>query len=290
MNILLGFILVIGSVLGGFAAMGGHLSVLWQPYELVIIVGAAIGAYIISNPSKVIKETIKSIFQMVGGKPYSKRDYLDLFSLLYLVFRTGKQNLNKLESDFDNPLESNFFNQFKLVSKKSKNVIFIADYMRLILLGSNNPHELEALLDEEIETIERELHRVPSALMVMADSLPAIGIVAAVLGVIKAMGAISEPPEVLGALIGGALVGTFLGVLLSYGVVGPVGQSVRARKEQELEYFIAIKASLIAYLNGYPPQICVEYGRKTISEEVRPEFEEVEKATMETAGKTGLGQ
>ena len=289
MNIALGFILVVGSVLGGFAAMGGHLSVLWQPYELVIILGAAFGAYIISNPSKVIKETVKSILQMLGGKPYSKKEYLDLFSLLYLVFRTGKQNLNKLESDFDHPLESNFFNQFKLVSKKPKNVIFIADYMRLILLGSNNPHELEALLDEEIDTIERELHRVPSALMVMADSLPAIGIVAAVLGVIKAMGSISEPPEVLGALIGGALVGTFLGVLLSYGVVGPIGMSIRSRKEQELEYYIAIKASLIAYLNGYPPQICVEYGRKTISEEVRPEFEEVEKATMETAGKTGLG-
>lgn len=288
MNILFGFILVAGSVLGGFWGMGGNLWILWQPFEMLIIVGAAIGAFIISNPNSVLKETSKGIFSLIRGKPYKKSDYLELFSLLYLVFKVGRSNLKKLESDLDNPNDSNFFKQFPALNSHPKNVRFLADYMRLILLGSDKAHELEALIDEEIDTIEKELHRVPNALTIMSDSLPALGIVAAVLGVIKAMGAISEPPEVLGGLIGGALVGTFLGVLLSYGLVGPLAGALRARREQELAYYVSIKASLMAFLNGYAPQICVEYGRKVVSEDVRPNFEEVETTTNATAQKTGM--
>lgn len=288
MNIVFGLILVIGSVIGGFWAMGGPLYVLWQPYEIVIIVGAAVGAYIIANPNSVLKETISSITALIRGKPYKSKDYLELFSLLYLVFKVGRSNLKKIESDLDKPAESNFFKQFPTLSKHPKNVRFLADYMRLVLLGSDKPHELESLIDEEIETIERALMRVPNALTVMADSLPAIGIVAAVLGVIKAMGAISEPPEVLGMLIGGALVGTFLGVILSYGFVGPLAYAIRMRREQELAYYISIKSSLIAFLNGYAPQICVEYGRKVVAEDVRPEFEEVETTTIQYAQNVGM--
>lgn len=288
MNFAIGLLIVIGSVLGGFAAMGGNLVVLWQPFELLIVLGAGIGAYIIANPKSVLKDTLSAIMAMIKGRPYNKDDYLDLFTLLYMLFRAGRNNINKLESDFDRPMESAFFKKFQKVYQNPKNVRFIADYMRLILLGSKNAHELESLIDEEIETIERDLNKVPNALAVMADSLPALGIIAAVLGVIKAMGAITEPPEVLGILIGGALVGTFLGVLLSYGLIGPLGESIRARREQELSYYIAIKASLIAFLNDYPPQICVEYGRKVIEAKVRPEFEEVEKATTTAASSVGL--
>jgi len=288
MNIFFGLILVCASVLGGFWAMGGPLYVLWQPYEIVIIVGAALGAFIIANPNSVLKDTITSIIALIRGKPYKSKDYLELFSLLYLVFKVGRNNLKKIESDLDKPSESGFFKQFPTLNKHPKNVRFLADYMRLVLLGSDKPHELESLIDEEIETIERALMRVPNALTIMADSLPAIGIIAAVLGVIKAMGAISEPPEVLGMLIGGALVGTFLGILLSYGLVGPLANAIRMRREQELAYYISIKSSLIAFLNGYAPQICVEYGRKVVAEDVRPEFEEVENTTIETAQNVGM--
>jgi chemotaxis protein MotA len=288
MNLILGLLLVTGSVLGGFAAMGGNLWVLWQPWELVIICGAAIGAYIIANPKSVIADTLRSLKSLVGGKPHNKEEYLELFSLLYMIIRLGKEGLSKIEDDLDQPLKSSFFKNFSYVSRNPKNVRFIADYFRLIMLGSEKSHEMESLIDTEIDTIEHELNRVPNALMIMADSLPAVGIVAAVLGVIKAMGSISEPPAVLGALIGGALVGTFLGVLLSYGFVGPLAASIRARREQELAYYIAIKASIIGFLNGYQPQICVEYARKTISEEIRPEFEEVERKMKETAEKIGL--
>ncbi|MBO9428642.1 flagellar motor stator protein MotA [Sulfitobacter sp. R18_1] len=288
MNLILGLLLVAGSVLGGFAAMGGNLWVLWQPWELVIICGAATGAYIIANSRSVIADTLRSLRALVGGKPHNKEEYLELFSLLYMIIRLGKGGLSKIEGDLDQPLKSSFFKNFSYVSRNPKNVRFIADYFRLIMLGSEKAHEMESLIDTEIDTIEHELNRVPNALMIMADSLPAVGIVAAVLGVIKAMGAISEPPEVLGALIGGALVGTFLGVLLSYGFVGPLASAIRARREQELAYYIAIKASIIGFLNGYQPQICVEYARKTISEEIRPEFEEVERKMKETAEKIGL--
>ncbi|NDV50772.1 flagellar motor stator protein MotA [Salipiger sp. PrR003] len=285
---LLGFIVVFGSVLGGFAAMGGNLWVLWQPYEVLIICGAAVGAFVIANPRGVIKDTLKSCRAVLRGRPHSKEEYLELFSLLYMLFRIGKRDLRKLENDLDNPTESKFFKSFAFVSKNPRNARFIADYFRLVLLGSKKSHEMEALLETEIETIEQDLNRVPNALNVMADSLPALGIVAAVLGVIKAMGSINQPPEVLGMLIGGALVGTFLGVLLSYGVVGPLANAIRARGEQELAYYIAIKTAIVAFLNEYQPEICAEYGRKVISADVRPTFEEVERATQEAARKTGM--
>ncbi|EPX78032.1 flagellar motor stator protein MotA [Salipiger mucosus] len=285
---LLGFILVFGSVLGGFAAMGGNLWVLWQPWELVIIIGAALGAFVIANPKSVLRDTFKACRSVLRGKPYNKAEYLEMFSLLYMLFKVSKDDLRKIEKDLDSPNRSSFFKKFPLVSQNPRNVRFIADYFRLFLLGSSKSHEMEALLDTELDSIERELNRVPNALYTVADSLPALGIVAAVLGVIKAMGSINQPPEVLGMLIGGALVGTFLGVLLSYGVVGPLANAIRARGEQELAYYIAIKTSIIAFLNDYPPQICAEYGRKTISADVRPAFEEVEKATYEAAKKTGI--
>lgn len=288
MNLFLGLLIVLGSVLGGFAAMGGSLAVLWQPWELIMIVGAALGAYIIANPKSVIRDSAQCIFGLMRGRPHGKAEYLELFAMLFMLFRQGKDNLGKLERDFDEPMNSKFFTSFPHVNRSPINVRFLADYFRLVLLENQKAHELEALIDTEIESIEQDLYRVPNALGTMADSLPAIGIVAAVLGVIKAMGAISEPPEVLGALIGGALVGTFLGVLLSYGFVGPLASAIRARREQELVYFIAIKTSLIAHLNGLKPEIAVEYGRKTIHALDRPDFEEVEKAMRETAEKVGM--
>jgi chemotaxis protein MotA len=288
MKLFLGVLLVFGSVLGGFAAMDGNLWVLWQPWEIVIIVGAALGAFIISNTKSVIFETVHAISDLSKGKPHNKEEYLELLSLLYMVFKQGKSNLQKLEKDLDRPEDSDFFNSFSFVSRNPKNARFIADYLRLVLLGSQKSHEMESLLDEELDTMEAEAARVPNALMSMADSLPAIGIIAAVLGIIKAMGAIAEPPEILAMQIGGALVGTFLGVFLSYGFVGPLASAIKTRREHEMAYYIAIKSSIIAFLNGYQPQICVEYARKVISSEIRPEFEEVEDVSNSVSISVGL--
>jgi chemotaxis protein MotA len=183
-----------------------------------------------------------------------------------------------LETHVENPDESDLFNQFPGFHDNHHAVTFVCDYLRMMSLGSESPHEMEALMDEEIETHHHENHRVAAAIQSMADALPAFGIVAAVLGVIKTMGSISEPPEVLGTLIGGALVGTFLGVFVPYGMVGPIAQVLGTVHEAETKYYQCIKAGMLAYLNGYAPAVCVEFARKALESDVRPTFYEVEEA------------
>lgn len=284
MRFLIGTVLVGLSVLGGFIAMGGHLHVLWQPFEALIIVGSAIGAYVIANSMSVLRDTVRTLRSLIGGRRQTRAEYLDLISLLYTILRVAKsKGMMSLEKDIDNPTESPIFTQFPSVLKHERSLRFLCDYLRLISLGLDKGHELEALMDEEIATLSRELNQVPKALGGMAEALPALGIVAAVLGVIKAMGAMSEPPEVLGRMIGGALIGTFLGVLLSYGLVGPIAGASRHRREAELNLFVCIKAGLIAYLNGSPPQICAEFARKVLYADVQPSFDDVEKATSVAA-------
>ena len=278
MNLIIGFPLVALSVLGGFYVLGGNLWVLWQPAELLIIVGTAIGAFIIANPRAVIIDSLREVGGLVRRSNLRKQENLELFTLMFLLFGKNSEEMKALEKDLDTPMSSNFFRQFDFVQTNPRLVRFIADYLRLVTLGEQKPHELEPLLDSEIDAIEHEMQRVPRAINQMAESLPAIGIVAAVLGVIKAMGSIAEPPEVLGLLIGGAMVGTFLGVLLSYGLVGPIANAIKARREQDLEFFLAIKSAFMAFMNNYSAAICVEYGRKTLSVEQRPSFEELEDA------------
>lgn len=283
MHYAVGIFIVIGSVVGGYWAMGGDFTILWQPFEFVIVCGAAFGAFIVANPRSVLKDTGRAMMSLVRGRAHKKEDYLELLTLLYVVFRTGRRNLQSLESDLDRPESSAFFKRFPRMSSNTRNLRFICDYMRLILLGSEKAHELEALMDEDIETIRLELNKTPKALERMAETLPALGIVAAVLGIIKAMGAMDQSPEVLGQLIGGALAGTFIGIFMSYGFVSPLAHAIKTRREQELNYYVAAKAAVIAYLNEYAPQICVEYGRKLIATEVRPDFVEVERATQKVA-------
>ena len=283
---LLGTVIVFASIFGGYSAMGGNLLVLWQPFEFVIIVGAAFGSFLISNNLSTVKATVSSVFGLAKGKPHSKKEYLELLSLLSILFTKARQNIQSIESDLDAPDKSPLFQSFEFVRKNPKSARFVADYMRIHLLEKTQSHEIESLFETEIETIEHELNRVPQALSNVAESLPALGIVAAVLGIIKAMSAISQPPEVLGGLIGGALVGTLLGVFLSYGLVGPIATAIRQRNDQELTYYISIKTAMIAFLNNYQVQMCVEFARKTIDTEVRPEFEEVEQAISRAKAKS----
>ncbi|WP_207477344.1 flagellar motor stator protein MotA [Arenibaculum pallidiluteum] len=288
MRFIVGFIIVGGSVLGGFTGMGGHLWVLWQPFEILIILGAAIGSYVVANPMSVLRDTTVTIGSLLKGRRAGRTEYLELISLIYLILRAAKsKGMNSLEKEIDNPRESQIFSQFPSVLRHERSLRFLCDYLRLMSLGLERPHEVESLMDEEIVTLSRELNQVPKALAGMADGLPALGIVAAVLGVIKAMGAISQPPEVLGQMIGGALIGTFLGVLMSYGFVGPIAGAARQRREAELNRYICVKVGLIAYLNGCAPQICAEHARKVLFADVQPSFDEVEGATsMASLGKS----
>jgi chemotaxis protein MotA len=280
MLFIIGSITVVVCVLGGYAAMGGHLAVLWQPFEVVIIVGAAVGAFITSNPKTVLARTGKAMGTLLKGSRYNKDSYLELLSMQYQVFKIAKsRGLLALEQHIEKPEDSALFQQFPKFYSDHHAVVFLCDYLRLMSLGSDNPNELETLMDEELDTHHQEHMQISSAIQNMADGMPALGIVAAVLGVIKTMGAITEPPEVLGKLIGGALVGTFLGVWISYGFLAPIANSLKAVYDAEAKYFQCMRAGLLAHLHGYAPAVSVEYARKALLSDVRPTFYEVEEAT-----------
>ena len=282
-----GVVVVFVSVLGGYAALGGHLAVLWQPFEVVIICGAAAGAYLIANPMPVLLRTMGGIINIIKGPKYSKDNYIELMSMMYQLFRLAKtKGMLALETHIENPDESDLFGQFPSFQSNHHVLLFLCDYLRMISLGTENPHEIETLMDEEIETHHHELHQVASAVQVMADGLPALGIVAAVLGIIKTMGSITEPPEVLGHMIGGALVGTFLGVFVAYGFVGPIANAMTAAADSETKYYYCIKAGLLAYLAGHAPAIAIEFARKALLSEVRPTFYELEDAVSDLPAAT----
>ena len=279
MFFIVGSAIVLASVVGGYLANGGHMIVLWQPFELVIILGAAAGGFITANRKPVLAASGKAIAGLLKGEKYDKEAYLELLSLLYTVFKLAKtKGALALEQHCEKPEESTLFAQYPKFNGDHHAVVFLCDYLRLLTLGTDNHHEMETLMDEEIETHHEEQHAVYAAIQTVADGLPALGIVAAVLGVIHTMGSITEPPAVLGELIGGALVGTFCGVLFAYGFVGPIASAVKARCDAEVKYFMCIKAGLLAYMQGYAPAIAVEFGRKALNTDVRPTFYEVEEA------------
>lgn len=280
MKLIIGIITVFACVLGGYAAMGGKLGVLWQPFEGVIILGAAMGAFIIANPGHVLKQMPGVVGTLMKGSPYTKDSYLELLGCLFQFFKLAKAKGNlALEAHVENPDESTIFQQFPTVHANHHAVEFICDYIRLVTLGTENPHEMEALIDEELETHHQERHQLIDAVQALADGTPALGIVAAVLGVIKTMGSINEPPEILGYMIGGALVGTFLGVFVAYGFFAPMTASLKNTYEAEAKYYQCIKAALLAHLAGYPPAVSVEFGRKALMSDTRPTFTELEEKT-----------
>lgn len=281
MTFVIGMIVVIGCLLGGFAAMGGHIDVLWQPWEYVIILGSAIGTFFIANPMKVVKDSFKGMLEAIRESTPKPRDYLDILSILYALMRELRsKSKTEMEGHVDNPHESDIFKPFPKILADRDLTNFLCDYCRLIIMGNARTHEIEALMDEEIQTIQRDKLKVYLALYAVAEALPALGIVAAVLGVIKAMGALDEPPEVLGKLIGAALVGTFAGILFSYGLFGPLATKIKTVREKKIRLYVIIKQTLLAFMNGAMPQVALEHGRKTISAYERPTITEVEEETM----------
>ncbi len=277
MKLIIGFIIVIGSVFGGYVLSHGVLLALWQPYELLIIFGGAVGGFITANPGKVIKKVLAGIPVLLKGPKYNKQSYMDLLGLLYELFaKSRKEGLMALENDIEEPESSEIFTKYPKILKDHHTLDFITDYLRLMVGGSMNPMELENLMDLELETHHQESELPSSAVVTMADGLPGFGIVAAVMGVVITMGAISEPPEVLGHHIAAALVGTFLGILLAYGFVGPMGAYLGHIAREESKYLECVKVCILATLNGYTPQIAVEFGRKVLYSTERPGFLELE--------------
>jgi chemotaxis protein MotA len=280
-GILIGFVVTLGCVLGGFMAMGGHVHVLVQPWEAVIIIGAAFGAFLIANPMKTVKDTGKAVIEAFKQSVPKEREYLETLGVLHSLMRELKsKSRSEVEAHIDNPEESAIFQAFPTVMANRDLMYFICDYCRIIIIGNARPHEIEALMDEEIHTIKHDKMKSYHALVAMGDGFPAIGIVAAVLGVVKAMGALDQSPEILGGLIGAALVGTFLGIFMSYCVVGPIAAKVKSVRDKRNRLYVIVKQTLLAYMNGALPQVAIEFGRKTISAYDRPSIDAVEQSTM----------
>jgi chemotaxis protein MotA len=281
MRLIIGVVVIIGSVIGGYLAMGGHLEVLIQPFEVLIILGAAIGAFVIAQPGPVLKQTLGVFGILMKGSRYNKAAYIELLGLQFSLFKlVQSKGILGLEPHVETPHESAIFKAFPKFAANHHAVTFMCDYLRMVTLGTNNVHQLEDLMDEELETHHQENERLVSAIQALADGTPALGIVAAVLGVIHTMGSISQPPEVLGHLIGGALVGTFLGVLISYGFFAPFAQSLKNTFESEAKYFLSMKTGLLAHISGNPPVMAIEFARKMLMSDVRPTFAEVDEATQ----------
>lgn len=278
MLVIIGYIIVSASVLGGFALAGGHMASLLQPVELLMIGGAAVGAFVVGNNGKAIKATLQALPKTLTGSKYTKVVYMDLMALLYdILAKVRKEGLMTIENDIENPKQSPLFSKYPRILNDHHVMEFIVDYLRLMVGGNLNTFEIENLMDNEIETHHHEGEIPVHAVARLGDGMPAFGIVAAVMGVVHTMGSVGKPPAELGIMIAHALVGTFLGILLAYGFVGPLSTLLEQKLSESTKIFQCIKVTLLASLNGYSPAIAVEFGRKVLYSTERPSFAELEK-------------
>jgi len=276
---IIGSVIVIACVIGGFLLEHGNLAVLFQPVELLIIGGAAVGGLLIASPKKVIKTVFAGVMKMFTGKGYTKADYLEALTMLGEVFyKIRKEGLVSVEGDVDNPKESVIFTKYPTFFKNHHALDLVVDTLRTVMTTKIEPNELESLIDAELESRHEELMAPSKSVATVADSLPGLGIVAAVLGIVLTMGKMNEPPAVLGQSIGAALVGTFLGVLLCYGFVGPMAKNMEGSAAEELQYLAVLKMAIVAFVSGAAPQVAVEFGRRVVPAVDKPAFTEVEEA------------
>lgn len=277
MLFIVGVLVVFASVIIGYTMHAGDLSLLWQPNEIIIIVGASLGSILIANPLSVIVDTFKSCKYLFKGAPYNKADYMELLLFIFNTFKLMKvKGMLEIESHIENANDSELFAQVSSLRRDRLTNNFIKDNLRLLTMGVDNSLQFEDMIDRELDVYSYSLAAPAKTFLSLADALPALGIVAAVLGVIVTMRSITEPPDVLGSLIAAALVGTFTGVLLSYGLVGPIGMFLTRYCDYKIKYLECIKTGFIAYLNGNPPIIVVEFMRKSVPAESRPTFEELD--------------
>ncbi len=279
MFVIIGFVISMVCIFGVFIIHGGNIGVILKalPFEMATIFGAAIGAFLINNQMKVVKATLKGFGQCFKGSQYTKARYMELLALQYdILQKARKEGLMAIEQDVENPDQSPLFKKYPTIAADHHVTEFITDYLRMMVSGNLNAHEIESLMDAEIETHHQEAHAPVAAIGRLAGALPAFGIVAAVLGVVNTMGSVGQPPAVLGGMIGSALVGTFLGILLAYGVFEPLGGLLEQKTEEASKEYTCIKTTLLASMQGYSPATAIEFGRKVLFSDVRPSFSELE--------------
>ena len=278
---IIGIVIVFVMVFGGFALAGGHFDVILKalPFEMMMIGGAAVGAFLIGNKPKTVMKTLGDVGKIFAGPKWKAQDYTDLLSLLFLLTKTMKtKGVIALESHIENPKDSAIFSRYPRIMKDHFAIDFICDTLRMMTMNLEDPHQVEDAMEKQLEKHHHEAADPAHAMQTMADGLPALGIVAAVLGVIKTMGAIQSPPAVLGGYIGGALVGTFLGVFMSYGFVGPFAAYLQSIYDEEHSFYTIIQDVLVAHLHGNAAQISVEIGRGGVPTKMQPSFAELETA------------
>lgn len=276
----IGIALVFIMIFGGYLAAGGKMGIILKslPFEFTMIGGSALGAFVISNDVPSIKHTVKDIGKVFKGPKWKPEDYSDLLCLLFALIRLARQNPVALEEHIEAPADSSIFQKYPRILASGEAVNLIADTLRSASMNYDDPHQVEEVLEKRIEANLHHAMHSSHALQTVADGLPALGIVAAVLGVIKTMGSIDQPPEILGKLIGGALVGTFLGVFLAYGLVGPFAAKVKMVTEEEAHFYQLIREVLVANLHNHASNICIEVGRQNTPSHIRPSFEALEEA------------
>ena len=279
MFVIIGYLVALGCIFGGYIIHGGNIDVVLHalPIELMVIGGGALGAFVVNNQPKVLKSTLKLLPSAFKGSKYTKARYLELMALLYdILQKARKDGLMSIEKDVESPAESPLFQKYPKLGSDHHIVEFMTDYLRMMVSGNLNAHEIESLMESEIETHHAESHAPVAAIARLAGGLPAFGIVAAVLGVVNTMGSVGQPPAVLGAMIGSALVGTFLGILLAYGIVEPLGGLLEQKAEDGTKELQCIKSTLLASMQGYNPTTAIEFGRKVLFSTERPSFTELE--------------
>lgn len=277
MGVIVGYGVILISVFGGFLMAGGHLVSLFQPVELLIIAGSGAGAFFVANSVKTVRATLRALPTVLKGSRYTKALYMELMALLYdILTKVRKEGLMSVEQDIDNADSSPLFAKFPAIVADHHLIEFITDYLRLMISGNLNPIEIENLMDNEIDTHHQEGEIPIHAIAKLGDAFPAFGIVAAVMGVVHTMQSVGLPPAELGKLIAAALVGTFLGILLSYGFVSPIAYSLEQKLAESSKVLQCVKVTLLASLNGYAPALAVEFGRKVLYSTERPTFLELE--------------
>jgi len=283
MKFIIGFVMVLGCVLGGYYLHGGKLAVLWQPTEYLIILGAAFGSFVIGTPGYQIKDSLKGLKLLFKGMPYSKKDYIELLTMLSAVFKTMRaKGMLEIEQHIETPESSTIFQLSPKFLHNHEAVHFLCDYLRILTMGMEDQYQLDDMMEADLEGMREHGAHIAHGVVNLGDSMPALGIVAAVLGVIITMGSILEPPDILGALIAAALVGTFLGIFISYGFVAPMGRYMGESFAAQTKFIAVIKVCLLAHVKGNAPVVSVEFARNSIEEHLRPTFAEMEEALAAT--------
>ena len=287
MNVIIGYVITLGCIFGAYIVHGGNMTVIIKalPTEMLAILGGAIGAFVVSNQGKTLKAVKAALPGAFKGSKYTKARYMELLSLLYeIMVKIRKEGLMAIENDVEHPHDSPLFSKYPNIANDHHVIEFLTDYLRIMVSGNLNAFEIENLMDMEIETHHQEAHQAPHVVSKVADAVPAFGIVVAVMGVVNVMGSVGQPPAVLGKMIGGALVGTFLGILVSYGFVAPIASQLEQKVEESGKIYQVIKVVLLASMNGYAPQVAVEFGRKVLYSTDRPGFSELEQEIKSRKG------